>query len=168
MGLTIRRTVASISLPALAAVAALLPAAAQAETIKVPATGSTASIQAAINAASPGDTISVAPGTYTGPTVNVNKDGITITRPPAAVIDADRQRIRDHRRHDTRNSRPSAPTADRPGLRGQRLQDQRPDDRERRGDTGIFLMRSTASRSPAAATSTTASTGSSRAARATG
>ena len=36
MGLTIRRTVASISLPALAAVAALLPAAAQAATIKVP------------------------------------------------------------------------------------------------------------------------------------
>jgi parallel beta-helix repeat protein len=90
MGLSIRR---AATLAALAAIAALPPAAAQAATIKVPATGSTASIQAAVDAASPGDTIRVAPGTYTGPDVNVNKDGITISGPRAAVIDASGQRF---------------------------------------------------------------------------
>jgi len=65
-----------------------LPAAAQAKTIKAAATGSTTSIQNAIEAAAPGDTISVAPGTYTGPTVRVTKSDLTITGSVAATIDA--------------------------------------------------------------------------------
>jgi len=65
-----------------------LPAAAQAKTIKVAATGSTTSIQEAIEAAAPGDTVSVAPGTYTGPTVRVTKSDLTLTGSVAATIDA--------------------------------------------------------------------------------
>src|SRR6476620_3580514 len=65
-----------------------LPAAAQAKTIKVPATGSTTTIQEAINAASPGDTVAVASGTYSGPTVSVTKSKLTITGRASAIIDA--------------------------------------------------------------------------------
>ena len=88
MGLTIRRTVASISLPALVAVAALLPAAAQAATINVPATGSTRRSRPRSTPPRRATRSVVAPGTYTGPTVNVEKDGITITGPKAATINA--------------------------------------------------------------------------------
>src|SRR5258708_27189280 len=66
----------------------VLPAAAQAKTIKVPATGRTTSIQEAVNAASPGDTVSVAPGTYTGPTLRVTTSNLTLTGSTAATIDA--------------------------------------------------------------------------------
>jgi parallel beta-helix repeat protein len=66
----------------------MLPAVAQAKTIKVPATGSTTSIQEAVNAAAPGDVVSVAAGTYKGPTVSVTKSNLTITGSAAAVIDA--------------------------------------------------------------------------------
>src|SRR5256885_17115314 len=64
------------------------PSVAQAKTIKVAATGSTTSIQNAIEAAAPGDTVSVAPGTYTGPTVRVTKSDLTISGSVAATIDA--------------------------------------------------------------------------------
>src|ERR1051326_3922067 len=77
---------------ALAAVLAIaccvLATAAQAKTIKVAPTGSTLSIQEAVDAASPGDTIKVASGTYAGPTVNVKTSGLTITGSKSAVIDA--------------------------------------------------------------------------------
>ena len=66
----------------------MLPAAAQAATIVVPPTGSTTSIQNAVNAASPGDTIFVSNGTYSGPTVNVEKNNITISGGSGAVINA--------------------------------------------------------------------------------
>ena len=65
-----------------------LPSGAQAKTIKVAATGSTTSIQAAIEAAAPGDTVSVAPGTYKGPTVRVTKSNLTLEGSVAATIDA--------------------------------------------------------------------------------
>jgi parallel beta-helix repeat protein len=66
----------------------ILAATAQANTITVPATGSTAAIQNAVNAAAPGDTIVVSSGTYTGPTVHVQTSNLTITGSPAAIIDA--------------------------------------------------------------------------------
>ena len=131
MGLTIRRKVAWISLPALAVLATLLPAATQAATINVPATGSTASIQAAVDAASPGDTIVVAPGIYTGPTVNVEKDGITIRGLEGRDDQRRRQRLRDH----GRSPGPGRRRADHarvrdgePELQGARLHARRHDD----------------------------------------
>jgi parallel beta-helix repeat protein len=66
----------------------VLPATAQAKTIKVAPTGSTVAIQNAVDAAVPGDTISVAPGTYTGPTVSVKTSGLTISGSKAAIVDA--------------------------------------------------------------------------------
>src|SRR5258708_21088855 len=66
----------------------VLPAAAQAKTIKVPATGRTTSIQEAVNAASPGDTVSVAPGTYTAPTLSVTRSNLTLTSSTAPTLDA--------------------------------------------------------------------------------
>ena len=66
----------------------VLPATAQARTISVAPTGSTTAIQNAINEAAPGDTISVAPGTYSGPTISVKTSGLTITGSAAAIIDA--------------------------------------------------------------------------------
>lgn len=79
--------------PALLSAALLLlpAAAAQAHggrTITVKPTGSTAAIQAAVDAARPGDTIAVRPGVYAGPTVRVNTSGLTIRGSRAAVIDA--------------------------------------------------------------------------------
>lgn len=80
-----RRTVAlSIAAAALAA----LPATVQAKTITVAPTGNTQSIQNAVNAAAPGDTIAVSNGTYSGPTVNVEKNNITIRGSRSAVINA--------------------------------------------------------------------------------
>jgi parallel beta-helix repeat protein len=75
-------------LAALAGACCMPAAAAQAKTIKVAPTGSTAAIQEAVDAASPGDTIKVASGTYTGPTVSVKTSGLTITGSKSAVIDA--------------------------------------------------------------------------------
>jgi parallel beta-helix repeat protein len=66
----------------------MLPATAQAKTINVAPTGSTQAIQDAVNAAAPGDTIVVAPGTYSGPTISVKTSGLTITGSNAAIIDA--------------------------------------------------------------------------------
>jgi parallel beta-helix repeat protein len=66
----------------------ILAAPARANTIRVPATGSTVAIQNAVNAASPGDTIVVSPGTYSGPTVHLQTSNLTITGSPAAIIDA--------------------------------------------------------------------------------
>jgi len=66
----------------------VLPATAQARTISVAPTGSTTAIQNAINEAAPGDTISVAPGTYSGPTISVKTSGLTITGSAAAIINA--------------------------------------------------------------------------------
>ena len=54
----------------------------------MPPTGNTQSIQNAVNAAAPGDTIAVSNGTYAGPTVNVEKDNITIRGSRSAVINA--------------------------------------------------------------------------------
>lgn len=70
------------------AVWGMLPATAQAKTIKVAPTGSTKAIQDAVNAAAPGDTIVVAPGTYSGPTISVQTSDLTITGTKAAIIDA--------------------------------------------------------------------------------
>jgi parallel beta-helix repeat protein len=64
----------------------VLPATAQARTINVAPTGSTMAIQNAIDEAAPGDTISVAPGTYSGPTISVKTSGLTITGSAAAII----------------------------------------------------------------------------------
>ncbi len=88
MVLTTSRARRLLALTLLGTAGIALPAAAQAATITVPATGDTQSIQNAVDAASPGDAIRVSPGTYTGPTVNVEKDGITIRGPKAAVINA--------------------------------------------------------------------------------
>jgi parallel beta-helix repeat protein len=66
----------------------LLPTMASASTIKVAPTGSTQAIQDAVNAAAPGDTIVVAPGTYRGPTISVTKSDLTMTGGKAAIIDA--------------------------------------------------------------------------------
>jgi parallel beta-helix repeat protein len=61
---------------------------AQARTIRVSPTGSTGAVQAAVDEAAPGDTIVVAPGTYSGPTIGVKTSGLTITGSKAAIIDA--------------------------------------------------------------------------------
>lgn len=60
----------------------------QARTIRVAPTGSTSAVQAAVDEAVPGDTIVVAPGTYSGPTISVKTSGLTITGSKAAIIDA--------------------------------------------------------------------------------
>jgi parallel beta-helix repeat protein len=65
-----------------------VPATAQARTIKVAPTGKTSTIQAAVNEAAPGDTISIASGTYSGPTISVTTSRLTITGTRAAIIDA--------------------------------------------------------------------------------
>ncbi len=83
---TIRLTAALATV--LAGACCMLAAAAQAKTIKVSATGSTLAIQEAVDAASPGDTIKVVPGTYTGPTVSVKTSDLTITGSKAAIINA--------------------------------------------------------------------------------
>jgi len=83
-------------IPALLCAALLLipTAAAQAhgghggKTITVKPTGSTAAIQAAVDAAHPGDTILVQPGVYSGDTVRVNTSDLTITGSSKAIIDA--------------------------------------------------------------------------------
>jgi parallel beta-helix repeat protein len=67
---------------------ALMSSSAQARTIRVAPTGSTSAVQAAVNEAAPGDTIVVAPGTYSGPTISVRTSGLTITGSKAAIIDA--------------------------------------------------------------------------------
>jgi parallel beta-helix repeat protein len=61
---------------------------AQARKIRVAPTGSTSAIQTAVDEAVPGDTIVVAPGTYSGPTISVKTSGLTITGSKAAIIDA--------------------------------------------------------------------------------
>jgi parallel beta-helix repeat protein len=71
-----------------AAVWCVLPQAAQARKIRVAPTGSTSAIQMVVNEANPGDTIVVSPGTYSGPTVSVKTNDLTITGSKAAIIDA--------------------------------------------------------------------------------
>jgi parallel beta-helix repeat protein len=71
-----------VSLGALT-VMALVPATSAAETIKV-----TTTIEAAIDAASPGDTIRVPPGTYHEGNLVVTDDNLTIEGSKAAVLDA--------------------------------------------------------------------------------
>ena len=66
----------------------MLPATAQAKRINVAPTGSTTAIQKAVNEAAPGDTVVVAPGTYSGPTISVKTSGLTITGSKAAIINA--------------------------------------------------------------------------------
>lgn len=73
---------------ALAATVWCVTPAAQAREIRVAPTGSTSAIQTAVNEAAPGDTIVVAPGTYSGPTVSVKTSGLTITGSKAAIVDA--------------------------------------------------------------------------------
>jgi len=68
--------------------AALLATAAQAKTIKVVANGTTEAIQTAIDAAGPYDTVTVPAGTYTGPTVKVEKSNLTLKGSRSAIIDA--------------------------------------------------------------------------------
>lgn len=85
MGLPSLRTLAAIC-ACTAPLAAAAPAGAT--TITVSPTGSTTAIQAAVDAASPGDTINVRPGLYTGPTVHVDTSRLTIRGPKSAVIDA--------------------------------------------------------------------------------
>ncbi len=66
----------------------VLPQAAQARKIRVAPSGSTSAIQTAVDEANPGDTIVVSPGTYSGSTVSVKTNDLTITGSKAAVIDA--------------------------------------------------------------------------------
>jgi len=73
---------------ALAATVLCVPSTAQAKTIRVAPTGSTSAIQMAVDEAVPGDTIRVAPGTYSGPTISVKTSGLTITGSKAAIVDA--------------------------------------------------------------------------------
>jgi parallel beta-helix repeat protein len=69
-------------------VAMSLATVAQAKTIKVVPNGTTQAIQAAVDAASPYDTVFVPAGTYAGPTVTVEKSNLTLKGSRAAVIDA--------------------------------------------------------------------------------
>ncbi|HST34628.1 MAG TPA: right-handed parallel beta-helix repeat-containing protein [Solirubrobacteraceae bacterium] len=83
---TARRTLGLLAAAIL--IAASLATAAQAKTIKVVPNGSTESIQTAIDAAGPYDTVMVPPGTYSGPTVKVEKSNLTLKGSKAAIIDA--------------------------------------------------------------------------------
>lgn len=82
----VARPLAAAALGLILAVAVAVPA--QARTITVPATGSTAAIQAAVDTANPGDTIRVSPGVYTGATVHVATDHLTLRGSTNAIIDA--------------------------------------------------------------------------------
>ena len=68
--------------------AMLAASAAQARTIKVVANGTTEAIQNAVNEAAPFDVVKVPAGTYTGPTVKVEKSDLTIKGSRSAIIDA--------------------------------------------------------------------------------
>src|SRR6185437_14756405 len=81
-----RRTLGLLAVALLGA--ALLASPAQAKTIKVVADGTTEAIQAAIDSASPFDTVVVPSGTYTGPTVKVETSNLTLKGSQKAVIDA--------------------------------------------------------------------------------
>lgn len=85
-----RRSTLGLLVVALAVIVSLALQASpvQARTIRVAATGSTSAVQSAIDEAVPGDTIVVAPGTYSGPTISVTTSGLTITGSKAAIIDA--------------------------------------------------------------------------------
>jgi parallel beta-helix repeat protein len=83
---TARRALGLLAVALLAA--ALLATAAQAKTIKVVANGTTEAIQTAIDAAGPYDTVMVPSGTYTGPTVKVEKSNLTLKGSRSAIIDA--------------------------------------------------------------------------------
>jgi parallel beta-helix repeat protein len=83
---TAKRALGLLAVALLAA--ALLATAAQAKTIKVVANGTTEAIQTAIDAAGPYDTVTVPPGTYTGPTVKVEKSNLTLKGSRSAIIDA--------------------------------------------------------------------------------
>jgi parallel beta-helix repeat protein len=83
---TAKRALGLLAVALLAA--ALLATAAQAKTIKVVANGTTEAIQTAIDAAGPYDTVMVPPGTYSGPTVKVEKSNLTLKGSRAAIIDA--------------------------------------------------------------------------------
>lgn len=83
---TAKRTLGLLAVALLSATC--LATAAQAKTIKVVANGTTGAIQTAINAASPYDTVMVPPGTYSGPTVTVEKSNLTLKGSRAAIIDA--------------------------------------------------------------------------------
>jgi parallel beta-helix repeat protein len=72
-----------------AVVSSVLPSSvAQARTSRVATTGSTSAIQTAVDEAAPGDTIVVAPGTYSGPTISVKTSDLTIVGSKAAIVDA--------------------------------------------------------------------------------
>jgi parallel beta-helix repeat protein len=78
-----------LGLCAAALLAALsLATAAQARTIKVVPDGTTQAIQAAVDVAQPYDTVWVPAGTYSGPTVSIEKSNLTLRGGRAAVIDA--------------------------------------------------------------------------------
>lgn len=81
-----RRTLGLLAVALLGAT--WLASAAQAKTIKVVANGTTEAIQSAIDAASPYDTVAVPAGTYSGPTVSVEKSNITLKGSRAAIVDA--------------------------------------------------------------------------------
>lgn len=83
---TARRTLGLLAVALLAA--ASLATAAQAKTIKVVANGTTEAIQTAIDAAAPYDTVMVPPGTYSGPTIKVEKSNLTLKGSKAAIVDA--------------------------------------------------------------------------------
>ena len=89
MVLNRRSTIAPIVVAFVAAFSwAPMSSSAQARTIRVAPSGSTSAIQTAVNQAAPGDTIVLAPGTYSGPTITVETSGLTITGSKAAIIDA--------------------------------------------------------------------------------
>lgn len=83
-----QRSALGLLMVALAATIWCAPSTAQARMIRVAPTGSTSAIQTAVDEAAPGDTIVVAPGTYSGPTVSVKTSGLTITGSKAAIVDA--------------------------------------------------------------------------------
>jgi len=88
MVLTQRGTIRLLAIVLAGLACLMLAATARANTITVPATGSTVAIQNAVDAAAPGDTIVVSPGTYSGPTIHVQTSNLTITGSAASIIDA--------------------------------------------------------------------------------